>query len=70
MATNPIASGSGSMTKRDLIDEVVRIYPRFSCRDAEVMVNAVFDSMTEALARGKHRDPRLRQLRREASANA
>jgi integration host factor subunit beta len=44
---------NGSMTKRDLIDEVVKIYPRFSGRDAEVMVNAVFDSMTEALARGE-----------------
>jgi integration host factor subunit beta len=44
---------SGSMTKRDLIDEVVKIYPRFSGRDAEVMVNAVFDSMTDALARGE-----------------
>ncbi|MGH7820107.1 MAG: integration host factor subunit beta [Candidatus Binatia bacterium] len=39
------------MTKRDLIDEVVRLYPRFSRRDAEVMVNSVFDSMTEALLR-------------------
>jgi integration host factor subunit beta len=46
-------TGSGSMTKRDLIDEVVKIYPRFSGRDAEVIVNAVFDSMTEALARGE-----------------
>jgi integration host factor subunit beta len=44
---------SGSMTKRDLIDEVVKLYPRFSGRDAEVMVNAVFDSMTDALARGE-----------------
>ncbi len=41
------------MTKRDLIDEVVRLYPRFSRRDAEVMVNAVFDSMTKALAGGE-----------------
>ncbi len=39
------------MTKRDLIDEVVRLYPRFSRRDAEIMVNAVFESMTEALLR-------------------
>ncbi|MGH7858740.1 MAG: integration host factor subunit beta [Candidatus Binatia bacterium] len=39
------------MTKRDLIDEVVRLYPRFSRRDAEVMVNSVFESMTEALLR-------------------
>jgi integration host factor subunit beta len=40
------------VTKRDLIDEVVRLYPRYSRRDAEVMVNAVFDSVTEALRRG------------------
>lgn len=52
MTLAPTAT-SGSMTKRDLIDEVVKIYPRFSGRDAEVMVNAVFDSMTEALARGE-----------------
>jgi integration host factor subunit beta len=40
------------MTKRDLIEEVVKLHPQFSRRDAEVMVNAVFDSMTEALSRG------------------
>ncbi|MGE0823975.1 MAG: integration host factor subunit beta [Candidatus Binatia bacterium] len=40
------------MTKRDLIEEVAQQYPRFSRRDAEVMVNTVFDSMTEALASG------------------
>jgi integration host factor subunit beta len=39
------------MTKRELIDEVMKLYPRFSRRDAEVMVNAVFESMTEALSR-------------------
>ncbi|MGH7803698.1 MAG: HU family DNA-binding protein, partial [Candidatus Binatia bacterium] len=39
------------MTKRDLIDEVVRQFPRFARRDAEIMVNAVFDSMGEALQR-------------------
>jgi integration host factor subunit beta len=55
MAVTPTSSPgtSGSMTKRDLIDEVVKLYPRFSGRDAEVMVNAVFDSMTDALARGE-----------------
>lgn len=37
------------MTKRDLIDEVVRQFPRFSRRDAEVVVNSVFESMTRAL---------------------
>ena len=41
------------MTKRDLIDEVLNLFPRFSRRDAEVMVNAVFDSMTAALTRGE-----------------
>ena len=40
------------MTKRDLIEEVVRQYPRYSRRDAEVMVNAVFDSIADALRRG------------------
>ena len=59
------------MTKRDLIEELVRLYPRFSRRDAEVMVNAVFESLAHALRRGdrieirgfgsfvvKHRDAR------------
>ena len=41
------------MTKRDLIDEIVKLYPAYSRRDAEVIVNAVFDSMTEALCNGE-----------------
>jgi len=41
------------VTKRQLIEEVAQRYPRFSRRDAEVMVNAVFDSMTDALAKGE-----------------
>jgi integration host factor subunit beta len=41
------------MTKRELIDDVLKEFPRFSRRDAEVMVNAVFDSMTQALTRGE-----------------
>jgi integration host factor subunit beta len=40
------------MTKRDLIDEVVKCYPRLSGAAAEIVVNGVFDSMTDALARG------------------
>ncbi len=40
------------MTKRDLIDEIVRLYPVYSRRDAEVIVNSVFEGMTEALCRG------------------
>ena len=39
------------MTKRELIDEVLKLNPRFSRRDAEVVVNAVFESMTDALQR-------------------
>ena len=56
MATNP--SSGGSMTKRDLIDEVVKRYPRLSSRDAESVVNVVFDSMTESLAGGGHTELR------------
>lgn len=41
------------MTKRDLIEELVALYPRFSRRDAEVMVNAVFESLGDALRRGE-----------------
>ena len=41
------------MTKRDLIDEICRLYPAYSRRDAEVIVNAVFESMTEALCAGE-----------------
>ena len=40
------------MTKRDLIEELLKQFPRFARRDAEVMVNTVFDTMTEALCRG------------------
>lgn len=41
------------MTKHDLIEEVARLYPRYSRRDAEVIVNSVFDSMAEALHHGE-----------------
>jgi integration host factor subunit beta len=41
------------MTKHDLIEEVARLYPRYSRRDAEVIVNSVFYSMTEALHHGE-----------------
>lgn len=37
------------MTKRNLIDEIVRLYPRYSRRDAEVIVNEVFSSMADEL---------------------
>ncbi|HEV8711630.1 MAG TPA: HU family DNA-binding protein [Candidatus Binatia bacterium] len=41
------------MTRRDLIREVVRHYPRFSPQEAEAAVKAMFDSLTAALARGE-----------------
>ncbi len=41
------------VTKRELIEEVAERYPRFSRREAEVMVNAVFDSMRQALTQGE-----------------
>ena len=40
------------MTKRDLVEELVRLHPHFSRRDAEVMVDAVFESVIDALRRG------------------
>ena len=41
------------MTKRNLIEEVVRRYPSYSRRDAEVIVNEVFGGMVEALRRNE-----------------
>jgi len=40
------------MTKRDLIEEIARRYPAYSRRDAEIIVNTIFESMTEALCNG------------------
>jgi len=40
------------MTKRDLIDEVNKRFPHLSRRDSEVIINAIFDSMVEALSQG------------------
>jgi integration host factor subunit beta len=41
-----------AMTKRDLIDEVNKRFPHLSRRDSEVIINAIFDSMVDALAQG------------------
>ena len=38
------------MTKSELIDEVAKQAPDISKRDIEIIVNTIFDSMTEALA--------------------
>jgi integration host factor subunit beta len=40
------------MTKRDLIEKLSEKVKDLSLRDAEIIVNTVFDSMTEALASG------------------
>ena len=40
------------MTKRDLIDEVNKRFPHLSRRDSEVIINAIFDSMVDALSGG------------------
>ena len=50
MATTVI---DGSMTKRDLIDEIRARYPRLPVGKAEVVVNLVLDSMIDALAHGR-----------------
>ena len=41
------------MTKRDLIEEVNKKFPHLSRRDSEVIINAIFDSMVDALGNGE-----------------
>ena len=41
------------MTKSGLIEEVARLTPHISKKDTEVVVNAIFDSMIEALKGGE-----------------
>ena len=41
------------MTKRDLIDEVVKRFPRFSRRDAETMVNEGFGAGHHGFFKGE-----------------
>jgi integration host factor beta subunit len=53
METTEQPADSASVTKRDLIEGLVALYPRFSRRDAEVMVNEVFEGLAEALRRGE-----------------
>jgi len=40
------------MTKRDLVEKLSEKVDDLSLKDSEMIVNAVFDSMTEALASG------------------
>ena len=41
------------MTKRDLIDEINKKFPHLSRRDAEVIINSIFDSMVDAMGHGE-----------------
>ncbi len=43
--------GSSAMTKSDLIERVAARAPHLSKKDTELVVNTIFDSMTEALRR-------------------
>src|SRR5215831_2101025 len=43
----------GSVTKSQLIDEITLLYPRFPQRALTVLVEAVFATLTAALARGE-----------------
>ncbi len=53
-ATAQSARGEdGAMTKSDLIERVSEKVPHISKKDTEVVVNTIFDSMTDALRGGK-----------------
>ena len=41
------------MTKRELITDVAQRLPYLTHRDAQIIVNTIFDSMTDALAQGE-----------------
>ena len=41
------------MTKREIIAEMLSRRPQCSCRDAEAIVNVIFDAMAGALERGQ-----------------
>ncbi len=46
------SDGSLSMTKRGIIEELLNRCRKFSHRESETIVNAMFDAMAEVLARG------------------
>jgi integration host factor beta subunit len=45
--------GGKAMTKSGLIEKVAERTPHISKKDTEVVVNTIFDAMTEALRRGE-----------------
>jgi len=40
------------MTKSDLIEQAAEKAKNFTAKDVEIIVNSIFDSMTESLAKG------------------
>jgi integration host factor subunit beta len=44
---------AGAMTKRAIIDELLSRHQGFTHRESETIVNAMFDAMTNVLARGQ-----------------
>ena len=46
------------MTKTELITHVARSFPSLTHRDAEIVVDTIFDSMVDALAQGDRVDIR------------
>ena len=52
---HPITSGSMErfiMTKSELINNIAHRNPHLTQRDAEIIIDTIFDSMTDALANG------------------
>ena len=47
------------MTKSGLIERVAELTPHISKKDTEVVVNTIFDSMTEALKQGERIEIRV-----------
>ena len=45
--------GGSSMTKSGLIERVAALTPHISKKDTEVVVNTIFDAMTDALKNGE-----------------
>lgn len=45
--------GGSSMTKSGLIERVAALTPHISKKDTEVVVNTIFDAMTDALKAGE-----------------
>src|SRR5690606_18445549 len=52
-AVRALLLGGEAMTKSGLIEKVAERTPHISKKDTEVVVNTIFDAMTDALRRGE-----------------